>query len=215
MENMIKQIARKLRGSMMVNLGPITFRFYYWRDRKPNMSWFLVFRTRGTPYLWIWRYQIALKVVRKYGNIANIYLGKDDNLKTWFCWKACVPNFLKCRNSILEIWELRKIENAKLRLIRNCYDILKFWICWIWDLLEFGNFETLEPRHHVGILVIWGFWPHGHMATLPYRHIATSLHSHRAKEPHSCIASKGGGLWPPQQRGGGLRPSHLCGILCG
>ena len=51
---------------------------------------------------------------------------------------------------------------------------------------------------------------HSLIATLPYSHMA-----YIATEPHSCIATKGCGLWPLPQSEGGLRPPPLCGTLRG
>ena len=53
---------------------------------------------------------------------------------------------------------------------------------------------------------------YGHIATQPHSrnsHIDTQLHTHRATQPHSYIATKGGGLRPLSLRVGGLRPPLL------
>ena len=91
------------------------------RDRILTCPWFLDFRTRRTPYLWIWIYKKICKEIRKQlGTFCTYYLYKFQIVgfqKLWKLWKGqALNNDEGPSNNILKtlVWYQYLPESMKL-----------------------------------------------------------------------------------------------------
>ena len=110
--NIMKRIAQKLRKTILLHFGLVTFRFHYWKTRKviicmvsgpggrdhdsPNQLFLIVEAPR-----------LFKRIQEKQITFKHDCFGKYENLESWNCWKCVFQYFLKLGRCFLICKTLR------------------------------------------------------------------------------------------------------------